>query len=202
MSKALLIVFVKNIQLGKVKTRLAKTIGDQAAFEVYKELVAITEKETSSVEDVDRHIYFSNQIIESKWKDDLKFVQIGENLGDRMRNAFLKGFELGYDKIIGVGSDLPELKADLISKGFAVLDSNKTVFGPANDGGYFLLGMNEFFPMIFKNKPWSKENLFKTTIDELEENLVSVGLLKHLNDVDTIEDLKASSLATKFKHYI
>ena len=74
MSKELVIVFVKNIKLGKVKTRLAKTIGNQGAFEVYSELVKITEKATEGLS-ADKRIYFSDAVVDSKWKNDYKTVQ-------------------------------------------------------------------------------------------------------------------------------
>ena len=113
MSKNLLIVFVKNIILGKVKTRLAKSIGDVGAFNVYYELFTITEKASKKV-DVDRYIYFSDVIIPSKWEGDKKFVQEGENLGIRMQNAFQNGFDEGYDNVILIGSDLPNISKETI----------------------------------------------------------------------------------------
>ncbi len=108
-SENLLVVFVKNINLGQVKTRLAKTVGHQSAFEVYKRLVEITEKETSLVQGCDVHVYFSDVVIDEMWPGVTKFVQQGEDLGARMQNAFRKGFEMGYSRVIGVGSDLPDL---------------------------------------------------------------------------------------------
>ena len=92
MTKELIIVFVKNIKLGKVKTRLAKSIGNQGAFEVYSELVKITEKAIKNLL-IDKRIYFSDAIIDTKWENHYKAVQKGENLGERMKNAFIKGFE-------------------------------------------------------------------------------------------------------------
>ncbi|MBL4604940.1 MAG: DUF2064 domain-containing protein, partial [Flavobacteriaceae bacterium] len=113
MSKSLLIVFVKNIILGKVKTRLAKTIGDEGAFNIYSEPFGITERE-SQIVDVDKNIYFSDVIIPSKWEGDLKFVQEGENLGEKMKNAFQQGFDDGYENIILIGSDLPTISKEVI----------------------------------------------------------------------------------------
>ena len=78
MSKPLLIVFVKNIKLGKVKTRLAKDVGDEKAFQVYKHLVEITEKATENV-NTEKHIYFSDVVIDKKWKKTVKFIQKGAN---------------------------------------------------------------------------------------------------------------------------
>ncbi len=74
MTDALVIVFVKNIKLGSVKTRLAKTIGDDGAMEVYSELVKITEQATQDV-DIDTHIYFSNAVIDTQWKNNFKTIQ-------------------------------------------------------------------------------------------------------------------------------
>ena len=98
-SNNLLIVFVKNIILGKVKTRLAKTIGDLGAFAIYSELFAITEKESQKVE-IDRHIYFSDVIIPSKWEDDEKFVQEGENLGEKMLGGVWGGMQMQYYGVV------------------------------------------------------------------------------------------------------
>ncbi|MBJ6369653.1 TIGR04282 family arsenosugar biosynthesis glycosyltransferase [Snuella sedimenti] len=192
MTKALIIVFVKNIKLGKVKTRLAKTIGSQAAFEVYKELVEITEQATLNIP-VDKRIYFSDAIIDSKWPNDYKTVQKGQNLGERMQNAFKKGFEDGYTHIVLIGSDLPDINAKHIEKGLQALNNTQVVFGPATDGGYYLIGQAKYHPFIFNNKPWSQTNLLDVTRLELEQKNISYTLLEALNDIDTYEDLIASN---------
>ncbi|MDH7911872.1 TIGR04282 family arsenosugar biosynthesis glycosyltransferase [Winogradskyella sp. SYSU M77433] len=191
MTEALVIVFVKNIKLGKVKTRLAKTIGDHGAFEVYKELVKITKNATETL-GYDKHIYFSDTVIDNKWKNDFKTTQKGEDLGERMLNAFKNGFEAGYKKIVLIGSDLPEINADHIKIGIETLDNNEVVFGPAEDGGYYLVGMSSLIEDIFLNKPWSQPSLLKTTLQELHNLNISVGILDVLNDIDTYEDLIAS----------
>jgi len=189
MPKQLLIIFVKNIVLGKVKTRLAKTIGNQKAFNIYKELVSITEQATKNIP-IEKHIYFSDEIINSKWVNDDKFVQNGNNIGHRMSNAFKASFDQGYEQIILVGSDLPDITSDIILDGFKALNQNKIVFGPAEDGGYYLVGMNTYTPTLFQNKPWSQSNLLETTLQQLKD----YTLLTELNDIDTIDDLKKSSL--------
>lgn len=191
MNKNLLIVFVKNIILGKVKTRLAKTIGDVGAFQIYHELVAITERESKKVT-ADKHIYFSDVIIPSKWEENEKFVQEGKDLGERMKNAFIEGFKKGYQNIIVIGSDLPNISKEVIERGFEELDSNDLVFGPADDGGYYLLGMSQLNTSVFDDKPWSQSALLDVTLQELSEQQKSVSLLETLNDIDTFEDLIAS----------
>lgn len=192
MTKTLIIVFVKNIKLGKVKTRLAKTIGNQGAFEVYSELVKITEKATENLS-IDKRIYFSDAIIDSKWKGNYKAIQKGENLGKRMKNAFIKGFEDGYEKIVLIGSDLPDINSSYIENGLQNLKTNNVVFGPAIDGGYYLIGMTKVHDFIFDNKPWSQSNLLTVTLEELKQNNISFDLLEPLNDIDTFEDLEAST---------
>jgi len=194
MPKQLLIIFVKNIVLGKVKTRLAKTIGNENAFNIYKELVSITENATKNLS-IKKHIYFSDEIINSKWVNDDKFVQTGKNIGERMANAFKASFDKGYEQIILIGSDLPDLTSEIILDGFKALNQNKIVFGPAEDGGYYLIGMNTFNNSLFQNKPWSQTNLLKTTLQELN----NYTLLSELNDIDTIDDLKKSSLNISFQ---
>lgn len=191
MTDSLVIVFVKNIKLGTVKTRLAKTIGDFAAFEVYSELVKITENATDALK-VDKRIYFSDAVVDTKWKKDVKTVQKGKDLGERMLNAFKDGFEAGYKKIVLIGSDLPDINAGHITDGLIALDENEVVFGPAEDGGYYLVGMSKLHTSIFTNKPWSQPNLLKVTLQELQNNKVSVGILAVLNDIDTYDDLIAS----------
>mgnify|MGYP000722369615 CR=1 FL=1 len=192
MTKELVIVFVKNIKLGKVKTRLAKTIGNQGAFEVYKNLVEITEKATENLQ-TDKRIYFSDAVIDSKWGKHFKAAQKGENLGERMKNAFIKGFEDGYERIVLIGSDLPDINSNHIEKGLEILKNNDAVFGPAIDGGYYLVGMAKMYDSIFDNKPWSQPNLLEITLNELKQNSISFELLEALNDIDTFEDLEASA---------
>lgn len=190
----LLVVFVKNAILGTAKTRLAKTIGKEAAFEVYKHLMKITETATRGVKDCDVHIYFSSEKDATRWTSFDQYVQQGNDLGERMSGAFRAGFEMGYKQIVGVGSDLPDLTSEIIEKGLIELNSNDAVFGPAEDGGYYLIGMRSMIDCIFENKPWSTESLLDVTLDELKSKRHSVGLIETLNDVDTEEDLMNSSL--------
>ncbi|WP_158844778.1 TIGR04282 family arsenosugar biosynthesis glycosyltransferase [Algibacter sp. L1A34] len=191
MNKELVIVFVKNIKLGKVKTRLAKTIGNQGAFDVYTELVEVTEKATKNLK-ADKRIYFSETIVESMWKNDYKTVQNGPDLGERMSNAFQQGFKDGYERIVLIGSDLPDITATQINSGLEALNKSDVVFGPAEDGGYYLVGFSKFYNFVFQNKPWSQDNLLKETLSQLKENRVTFSTLETLNDIDTFEDLIAS----------
>ena len=199
-AKGLIIIFVKNNVPGNAKTRLASSIGEQGAYEVYTELIRITEEESLKVQGVDLHIYFTDEIEEVHWPTNDKFLQIGNDLGERMKNAFIAGFVAGYDHIIGIGSDLPDIKADLLKGALDALERKETVFGPAADGGYYLLGMNQLFDCVFTNKPWSTKRLLEETLNELRSKDNSFELLKELNDIDTLDDLKMSSLSQKMSH--
>ncbi len=198
--RRLLLVFAKNILLGKVKTRLAATIGTQAAFEVYKHLVELTEKQTQQLEDCEIHVWFSDVIIEEKWPGYPKFVQQGIDLGERMERAFAQGFSEGFTHIVGIGTDLPDLHSGIMEDAFRQLEQKDTVFGPAEDGGYYLLGMRALHPEIFRDQAWSTEGLLEETLQRLAASEISTALLPTLNDIDTLEDLRASHLAALFPY--
>jgi len=198
MSKNLIIVFAKNNILGTVKTRLAATIGDQMALEVYNELLRITENSTKEISNTEVHIYFSNSINLEIWPKSKKFLQKGADLGERMQQAFTASFDQGYQKVIGIGSDLPDISKEIIVEAFKRLTQNDAVFGPSMDGGYYLLGMTQMIPEIFENKPWSTEELLDLTLNELLQKKTSTSLLQTLNDIDTISDFEKSTLYQKF----
>ncbi len=191
MEKELVIVFVKNTQLGKVKTRLAKTIGDEAALTVYSELVKVTENAVKHL-DANVQIHFSKHIENSSWDGFLKAIQQGKNLGERMQHAFQNGFSEGYGRIVLIGSDLPDISEKHICQAIEKLKENDAVFGPAEDGGYYLIGLSKMHRYIFENKPWSQPQLLAETLTELKQQNISFTTLETLNDIDTFEDLITS----------
>jgi len=198
MNKNLIITFTRNPELGKVKSRLAAGIGQQAALEVYIKLLEHTENVIKQI-DCDKAVYYSVKIRNNDiWDSSLfqKHQQHGNDLGERMQNAFKKGFDEGYEKIVIVGSDLYDLKPDHIKEAFKALDNNDNVIGPAEDGGYYLLGMKTLHPSVFKIKNWGTETVYKQTISKLNNN--SVYVLETLNDIDYVEDLKPYEV---FKSY-
>lgn len=193
-SKSALIIFTKNPELGKCKTRLAKTIGDQAALEVYKDLLNHTASIAGKVS-VDRFVFYSKSIQKNDvWDSNIfrKKLQQGNDLGVKMENAFLDLFQMGYEKIVIIGSDLPDLETNHITSAFESLNINEAVLGPALDGGYYLLGLSKMHDFIFRNKPWSQSNLLEETFMELKNNKVSFITLETLNDIDTFKDLATS----------
>lgn len=189
-NKNLIITFTRNPELGKVKTRLAKTIGEASALAIYIKLLEHTESVLRNI-DSDKAVYYSVKIRENDlWDSNIyqKHQQFGDDLGIRMQNAFKAGFDAGYSKIVIVGSDLHDLQPKHITQAFDALDTNDVTIGPAEDGGYYLLGMKTLYKDVFENKNWGTETVFDDTIKNLKNE--SVFLLEQLNDVDTYEDIK------------
>jgi len=190
-SKKAVIIFTRNPELGKCKTRLAKSVGDEAALDIYKYLLKHTADTVKPI-NADKFVFYSEKIKkEDLWDGSLfiKKLQNGDDLGIRMENAFIDLFESGYQKVIIIGSDLLDLTVNHINEAFEKLNNHDVVFGPAKDGGYYLLWLSKPQACIFHNKPWSEANLLEVTIKELGQKNVSLTLLQTLNDIDTFEDL-------------
>ncbi|MDF1518193.1 MAG: TIGR04282 family arsenosugar biosynthesis glycosyltransferase [Lutibacter sp.] len=188
-----LIIFTRNPELGKVKTRLAATIGDEKALEVYKHLLLHTKSETKLLA-CDKFVFYDTSIIENDiWPETIyqKKIQSGEDLGEKMYQAFELLFSLGYKNCLIVGSDLFDLKKEIIDAAFQKLQENDVVIGPAEDGGYYLLGLKKLNSALFKNKDWGTSTVLTDTLKDL--NSQSVFLMETLNDIDTFEDLKRSN---------
>lgn len=198
-SKNLIITFTRNPELGKVKSRLAKDIGENAALEVYIKLLEHTEHVLSQIE-CDRAVYYSVKVRENDiWNAALyqKHQQFGDDLGMRMCNAFKNGFSNNYEKIVIIGSDLYDLQPKHINKAFKALNTNDIVIGPAEDGGYYLLGMKTLHQELFENKKWGTETVYKDTIKKL--NTKKLYVLEILNDIDYAVDLNPYPI---FKSYL
>ena len=150
-TEALLIIFTRNPEPGKVKTRLAKDVGDITAFKIYNFLLEHTVSVTRNLA-VSKEVYYSGAIPQNDiWEKEIftKKLQQGEGLGKRMKDAFEEGFKNGYKNIIIIGSDLYDLQREDLEKAFQLLQDKDAVIGPATDGGYYLLGMNQLFPAVF-----------------------------------------------------
>lgn len=190
MSNAL-IIFLKNPVKGKVKTRLAAAIGEQAALDIYLQLVKHT-LSVASEADADCFVFFSDTEDEAMLPDTVKFkaaVQHGENLGERMLNASATIFNKGYKKNIIIGTDCPDINSELLEEAFLRLDETDVVFGPATDGGYYLLGMKKLVTDLFFHVPWSTDMVLKQSVSICKSLYKSYDLLKELSDIDNEEDL-------------
>lgn len=190
--RPLLLIFVKNPVPGKVKTRLAKDVGDQRAMELYMLLLQHTREVTLGV-DASRAVFYTDFVDENDlWPADryLKALQIEGGLGEKMHNAFLRGFAQGYGPILIVGSDCAELRSHHVEEAFKALETHDFVIGPAKDGGYYLLGMNQPEESLFLNKEWSTESVYSDTLKDIAALEKSVYALPELSDTDFVADLE------------
>ena len=191
-SKNLLMVFMKNPVKGKVKTRLAATVGDDKALEIYKILVQQTATVVSEIQICDKAIFYADFIDKNDlWSkgEKQKYVQSGVDLGERMKNAFDVAFRMGYDKAIIIGTDCYDLNAEIIEEGFEKLNANDVVIGPAMDGGYYLIGMNCLHIELFERISWSTETVLADTLRILKQAQLIHHVLPIRTDVDTEENL-------------
>ena len=191
MKADLLIIFYRNPELGKVKSRLAATVGEERALAIYLKLASFTRSVTSVV-NCDRVVYYSEFIDrEDNWPNDgyFKHLQKGDDLGSKMKHAFETAFSQGYKHVCIIGTDCLELTSDILNEAFGILKKKDVVVGPAYDGGYYLLGMNRLITAVFTNKTWSTNSVYSDTIDDLKRNRFSYGILPTLNDVDNESDL-------------
>lgn len=195
--KNLIIVFTRNPELGKVKTRLAKTVGASSALDIYTFLLEHTEKIIRNIAS-DKVVYYSEKIREGDLWDDniyIKHLQEGDDLGERMHNAFQNAFNKNYEKVVIVGSDLYDLKESHLLEAFQKLNTRDVVIGPAKDGGYYLLGMKTLNTEVFKNKNWGEASVLKDTLKDFRK--CKMHQLEELNDIDTYEDMKNNDILKK-----
>ena len=180
---------------------MAKTVGDKVALDIYTFLLDHTMTITAKLQ-VEKQVYYSEEIWEEDvWNTDIyqKKLQKGDDLGIRMWNAFRDGFDQGFDKIVVIGSDIYDLSQDDLENAFMLLDQHDYVVGPAEDGGYYLLGMTKAKEALFQNKSWGTATVLQDTLEDLKkENYV---VLETRNDVDLYEDIKDIAIFQQFlKH--
>lgn len=195
--KNLLLVFIKNPEKGAVKTRLAKSIGDDQALKIYRKLLSITKSATDQL-NIDRQIWYSKFIEDGDlWPvgNYEKKLQQGADLGERMKYAFKQAFADGYKKVVIIGSDCPSMTSQIIERAYRSLENNEVVIGPCEDGGYYLLGMAGFHPDLFAGINWSTSSVYEETVFKVQNLNLSFELMPTLNDVDNKQDLLQSEIA-------
>jgi rSAM/selenodomain-associated transferase 1 len=199
MESTVLLLFIRYPEPGRVKTRLAAKIGPDEAAEVYRnfilDILATLERCGLPLK-----IYFSPSEREAAFPDWLGpgYVfrpQKGTDLGARMRIAFEEAFDDGFASGILLGSDVPDLPLYVLKEAVDALRSSDAVIGPAQDGGYYLIGFrrNAFPPDVFNDIPWGTTVVLRETTARLEAHGCRIHLLPEWQDVDTVEDLAALS---------
>lgn len=182
-------IFVKNRQVGKVKTRLAVVIGNNEALKVYEQLLFVLKKNLME-QPLPLQIYYSDfKEVDDSWDaNQVEYhVQQGEDLGERMKNAMKAGSD-HYDFVILIGSDCPEIFTSDINSCIDLLDKNDVVIGPSLDGGYYLIACKGYFPELFRDIPWSTTSVFEETVKKVKQSGLSLGVLPEKRDLDEYTD--------------
>lgn len=195
-----ILFYLKFPEQGKVKTRLANTLGHEHAVALYRCFIAdILAMLRNAAQDgkSDVCICYAPESAGQAFREWLGtdygyFPQRDHDLGERMADSFRQAFEAGYTKAILIGSDLPDLPLEHITGGFAQLDAHDVVIGPTDDGGYYLVGVrqNSFFPEIFQGIPWSTDTVYAKTITKIHAVNCTYGELPEWSDVDVADDLR------------
>lgn len=196
LNQTALIIFIRNPVIGRVKSRLAKDLGDEKALSIYHLLLQHTLDITLPLA-CDKYVYYSDEPVQLDiWehKRYFKKQQSGNDLGERMLLAFSELFDQGYKRVLIIGSDCYQLSTEILKQAISLLNSHSAVLGPASDGGYYLLGLKTLVHDLFINKPWSSDQVAALSIADFENQYVSYSLLEELSDVDEITDLPENYL--------
>ncbi len=191
MKKAAIIIFIKNPDLGRVKKRLAQTVGAEAALEVYKQMLAHAQQITKTLS-VDKFLYYDREAVSNDaWPDDVyqKRIQKGATMSARIDSAFDDLFRSGYEHVVIIGSDCLDLDERIIRLAFRQLDHFDAVLGPTKDGGTYLLGMTDYQPDVFKVSGWGTPSLSAELLKVIQHNKKTCFLLSELSSITTVEDL-------------
>jgi len=190
------IIFLKVPQRVPVKTRLSKSLDQKIVVNLYKNFVL----DVLGMLQTGRHAtvicFYPPQALHeiTAWlgRDHDYLPQQGNDLGQRMENAFDSIFQKGFRQVLLLGTDFPDLPGSIIDEAFESLHKNDAVIGPAVDGGYYLIGFNlhSFLPEVFDKIPWGSDTVFQKTITVLGSNRSRIHVLPPWRDIDTYQDLE------------
>jgi rSAM/selenodomain-associated transferase 1 len=192
----LILFFIKYPEPGEVKTRLAETIGSEAAVQLYRNFILdlLAKLESTGLPIAICFYPERKKALLMEWLGEgYDYIpQKGVDLGERMAAAFLDAFARGNSRVILMGGDFPDLPRPFFEEALGALKTHDAVIGPAIDGGYYLIGFKQetFFHQAFEGMHWSTEGVFRQTLSILKAHRRRVYVLPAWNDIDTIEDLR------------
>ncbi|MFC1892751.1 TIGR04282 family arsenosugar biosynthesis glycosyltransferase [Chloroflexota bacterium] len=195
-NKASLVIFARYPEKGRVKTRLAKTLGAEKATEFYRLCAEHLFRETEKLPpEIERYLYYDGVENEKELREwaggSLAYcAQVAGGLGQRLENAFSAQFSWGAERVVAVSSDVPDISSSIISEAFRLLEGHEMVIGPCHDGGYYLIGMNRMHREIFKGIPWSTGRVYAQTLAKINQLAISLRRLPRLRDIDTGDDFQ------------
>jgi rSAM/selenodomain-associated transferase 1 len=189
-----LLIFVKAPRLGEVKTRLAKTLGAVKSTEAYNRMAAHLLGAIAKWPEVELcHTPddASAEILPWRRRGWTLHPQGHGDLGQRLSAAISRMLAQGASRVLIIGSDCPDVTLADIEAASLALNGHDLVLGPAQDGGYWLIGLRESRPELFREMPWSTNRLLAATLDRARQLKLQVHLLRKLADIDTEEDWHA-----------
>jgi rSAM/selenodomain-associated transferase 1 len=197
MNNNALIIMAKHPDPDMVKTRLKGHLSDETRLALYISLLKTTIQKLRALAGIDTFISFSPESEEAYFaRFGLRaFAQIEGDLGERMFHALNRVFDEGYRKVAVVGVDTPDISEAIVLKAFTLLSDAEIVFGPARDGGYYLVAMKKPIREIFQDIPWSTDKTLKQSLQKAKELDCRVDFTDTLSDIDTIDDLRRSGLS-------
>lgn len=195
-SRDRLIIFGRYPVAGRTKTRLIPALGPAGAADLQRRLtedILETVRRFARPREIEVEVCFEGGSKQKmrRWlgSDEILSRQVPGNLGERMQSAFLGAFQRGADRVVLLGTDIPQLRTDHLEQAFDALAENDVVIGPSTDGGYWLIGANHPID-LFEGIHWSTDVVFSQTLALAKEQGLRVITLSPLNDIDTAEDLK------------
>jgi len=193
-----IIVMTRYPEAGKVKTRLIEHLGVEGTTYLHQKMAEYTISTLEPLRDIqtaDLRIFFSGgstEKMENWLGEGLEYrPQQGENLGSRMTHAFEHIFAAGYNRAVMLGTDCPDIEGATIVKALKCLRSADVVLGPAEDGGYYLIGLNEIAPELFRNIDWGSAKVLNQTVEIVKNLNLTPAYLPPLRDIDTPDDLES-----------
>lgn len=196
-----LIIFAKKPQAGKVKTRLSPPLSPQEAAGLYQCMLEDSLAMALSLDDITPFIFFQDDAGAADYfaaltPGILAAPQRGNDLGERMKNAFSELLSRAFSQVAIIGTDSPDLPPEYINEAFELLEREKTdvVFGPAEDGGYYLLALKRIREELFSELPWSSDGLLAASIARAERLGLGIDLVPQWHDIDTAADLERPTL--------
>jgi rSAM/selenodomain-associated transferase 1 len=192
-----LAVMAKAPIAGAVKTRLVPPLTHEQAADLTRALLQDQLEHLTALGDVDLYVAFTpvdaaslvRGMVPAKFQC---FCQRGESLGERMKEVLAELWHRGHKRLVLIGSDLPAVPLNFFQDAYTALncEDKRVVFGPSQDGGYYLVGMNQPTPQIFERMTWSHDRVLVQTTEKLSRLRIAVKLLPTWFDIDTIEDLE------------
>ncbi|QJB39594.1 DUF2064 domain-containing protein [Chitinophaga oryzae] len=183
-----LIVLARDKEVTIANTRLKDTVGDFKTREILHQLLSHTQ-ETASYIHMDKYVVLEDMADYGLWEEYIIFPKLGHDAGESMLLAFNMVFATGYQEVVMIGMDCPHLSPELLEEAFAALRHNQVVIGPAQHGGFYLLGMQRFYPELFDFMDAGASHWLRRLLTAINKQELRFTFLPTLNVVQELADV-------------